>query len=326
MSTTNWPTTTPFSSRHFHLEQLAVGVYAAIHAQEGWAICNAGIIDLGDRTLVFDAFNTPHAAKDLVNAAMYLTGRPAKMVINSHYHDDHIWGNQAFSPDVDIISTVKTRNLIITEGIAQVKFYNETAQNQLETLEAKITQTDDKTIRQQLKQFIVGYQGIIATLPILKLRLPNLTFNGEMTFHGSKRTARLLTYDGGHCGSDAILYLPEDRIIFMEDTLFIDCHPYLADGDPDMIQRILLEVKLMKPSILVPGHGPVGKIEHLDILDSYIHQLKALVGNAVNRGATKEEIAKIQIPPKYRHWNFPDFFSVNINFLYQRQLKTAEDN
>ena len=46
-----------FESRHFRLEQLADGVYACINADGGWAICNAGIIDLGNRTLVFDAFH-----------------------------------------------------------------------------------------------------------------------------------------------------------------------------------------------------------------------------------------------------------------------------
>ena len=48
------------SSKHFRLEQLADGVYAAIHVlpdhrgqpSGGAAIGNAGIIDLGDRTLV----------------------------------------------------------------------------------------------------------------------------------------------------------------------------------------------------------------------------------------------------------------------------------
>src|SRR5512137_1203789 len=107
-----------YRSRHFHLERLADGVSAAINSEEGWAICNAGIIDLGDRTLVYDTFTSPQAASDLRDAAEYLTGRPARMVVNSHYHNDHIWGNQAFGPEVDIISTTKTRELIITEGAA----------------------------------------------------------------------------------------------------------------------------------------------------------------------------------------------------------------
>ena len=56
-------------TKHFHLEQPADGAYAAIHADDGWAICNAGFVDLGDHTLVFDAFITPAAAADLRMAA-----------------------------------------------------------------------------------------------------------------------------------------------------------------------------------------------------------------------------------------------------------------
>ena len=63
-------------SRHFRLEQLAEGVYAAIHIEGGGAIGNAGIVDLGDRTLVFDAFLAPQPAADLRTAAEALTGRP----------------------------------------------------------------------------------------------------------------------------------------------------------------------------------------------------------------------------------------------------------
>jgi len=56
-------------SRHFRVEQLTEGVYAAIHVDGGWAIGNAGIVDLGKRTLVFDTGLTPQAAYDLRTAA-----------------------------------------------------------------------------------------------------------------------------------------------------------------------------------------------------------------------------------------------------------------
>jgi cyclase len=49
----------PDESRHFTLEPLADGVWAAIHRVGGWAVGNAGIVDLGDATLLFDAFLTP---------------------------------------------------------------------------------------------------------------------------------------------------------------------------------------------------------------------------------------------------------------------------
>lgn len=62
-------------SEHFRLERLTDGVYVAIASDTGAATCNAGIVDLGDRTLIFDTFLTPRAAKDLRAAAAQLTGR-----------------------------------------------------------------------------------------------------------------------------------------------------------------------------------------------------------------------------------------------------------
>jgi FKBP-type peptidyl-prolyl cis-trans isomerase 2 len=44
-----------FPSKHFDLEQLEDGVYVAIHKPSGAAYSNAGIIDLGDQTIVIDA-------------------------------------------------------------------------------------------------------------------------------------------------------------------------------------------------------------------------------------------------------------------------------
>ena len=309
-----------FSSQHFRLEQLAEGVYAAINSDTGWAICNAGIIDLGDRTLVYDAFMTPTAASDLREAAESLTGRPIRAVINSHYHNDHIWGNQAFSDDVDIISSTKTRELIATEGPKEVQGFRDVAQERLETLEAEFATAQDETTVNLLRIYITYYQGINATLPTLQIRLPNLTFSGNITFNGPKRSAKLISYAGGHCGSDAILYLPDDGIVFMEDLLFIGFHPYLADGDPGKIQHILAQVRKLQAKIYVPGHGPVGQIAHLEWMDEYINTLNTLVREAIKSGATEAEMDNIAVPGKYQHLPYATFYPVNLKFIYRQQL------
>jgi glyoxylase-like metal-dependent hydrolase (beta-lactamase superfamily II) len=77
-------------SKHFQLQRLTDGVYAAVATERGHAICNAGIIDTGDRTIVFDTFISPDPAKDLLKAAKRLTPQNVIRVVNSHYHNDHI--------------------------------------------------------------------------------------------------------------------------------------------------------------------------------------------------------------------------------------------
>lgn len=312
--------TDSFSSRHFRLEQLADGVYAGIHVEGGWAICNVGIIDLGDRTLVFDAFQSTDAARDLRHAAENLIDNPIHAVINSHYHSDHIWGNQVFDSGVDIISSAKTRELIATEGSKEVQDFRDVSQKRLEILEAQYAEARDETVKASLKLWIDEFQGVIATLPELNVRLPNLTFNSELTFIGPKRSARLIDYEGGHCGSDAVLHLPEDGIVFMGDLLFTEAHPTLAEGDADKTQSTLVQVRKLQAGIFVPGHGPVGQAASLDELDEYINTLRALVCDAIHRGATEAEIEKIGIPGKFQSWIFPTFFATNLKSLYHRQI------
>ena len=99
---------------HLQLEQIAEGVYAVIARKEGAAHSNAGIVDLGDRTLIFDALGTPKAAEELRVVAEDLTGRPATYVVNSHVDHDHWLGNQVFGADAIIVSTVETRKRMAT--------------------------------------------------------------------------------------------------------------------------------------------------------------------------------------------------------------------
>ncbi len=310
----------PFSSKHFKLEQLAEGVYAAIHSEGGWAICNAGIIDLGDRTLVFDSFMTPDAATDLVEAAEHLTGRSVQVLINSHYHNDHIWGNQAFSEDVDIISTSKAKEMILVDGAAEIQSYHDFAQQTLDALEAKYQNEKDENRRSHLRIYKDYYQAIMTTLPKLKIRPPNLTFTGSLIFEGLKRSAQLIAFEGGHCGSDAILFLPNDKIVFMADLLFTTGHPYLADGDPDKIKDILAQIRQLQATVFVPGHGPVGQASAVDWMNEYIDCLNSIIDDAIDKGEMEDEIGRTGMPLEYEHLIFPNFFVANLKFLYQRQM------
>src|SRR5512142_3305829 len=122
----------PFHSDHFTTYQVSDGVFAAIATTGGAAISNAGIVDLGGRTLVFDTFMTPEAALDLRRAALGLTGREADLVVNSHYHNDHIWGNQVFDPGILIASTSQTLKLMQTAGREEIRWANEVSAGRLQ--------------------------------------------------------------------------------------------------------------------------------------------------------------------------------------------------
>jgi cyclase len=306
------------ASKHFHINLLSEGIYAVIHRDGGWAISNSGIIDLGDRTIIFDTFLTPQAATDLRLIAEALMDRSVSIVVNSHYHNDHIWGNQAFNHDTDIISTSKTRELISTSGVEEYNWYKDNANSKLKTLEADIRGLSGQNSIKPLDTFwLTYYQAIVASLPTLKVRLPNITFTERLALHGTKRSVELISFNGGHTGNDTILYLPSEEIAFMGDLLFVGVHPYLVDSTPGSIQPIINQIKSMKPSKLIPGHGQVGKPDDLSKMEDYILALENLVIHKLKAGDPLEEVENTEIPTPFKTWECPSFFRDNLRFYYQ---------
>jgi len=292
---------------------LADGVHAAIAVDGGAAISNAGIVDLGDYTVVFDSFLTQQAAMDLCAAAECLTGSRVEYVINSHYHNDHIRGNQVFT-QARIVATSKTREWIAAKGEEDMRLDSEDAPKELQALETG----QDATMQHEIATWTGYYRGIMESLPTLELRLPNLTFDTKMVFHGTHRSAEAVTYGGGHTESDAILYLPDERIAFLGDLLFAKTHPWLARGDPAELVRILEKVETLGLEIVVPGHGPVGTADDLAVMRQYVTDLEKVAGEVVKAGGSEEEAAQKEIPSHFETWRFRCFFAPNMRFLYQR--------
>jgi cyclase len=304
------------TSPHFTLHELGEGVYAALHAPGGWAQSNAGIIDLGDRTLIYDTFISPKASRDLLEAARTLTGRPTSLVLNSHYHNDHTWGNLGVPAEVDILSTFVTRQILATRDPAMYVNYQKEALQSLEKMETLLEAASTEKEKAQAQYFVVYYQAILDTLPMLPPRLANILAGDVLEFSGSKRRARFIPLSG-HTASDAILHLPEDKILFLSDLLFVQAHPYLGDGQPDGLRLAVAHIKELGAQVLVPGHGALGNEQDLDAMLAYTHELESLVRQALQEGTSREEICRHAIPARYDGWIFSNFYEENIQFLYE---------
>ena len=228
----------PKSSKHFTIKQLAPGVWAAINNDNyGHAICNAGIVDLGDKTLIFDPFMNIDAAMDLKQVAKQLTHRDASIIINSHYHNDHIRGNQVFVP-AEIISTNWTRAKIAVSEPEEIAWEKENAPKLAELNRKKLLTAKGKE-KDELPMWIGYYEAIVTNGPLNKTTLPTLTFKDSLWIHGSGKRVLLAEYKNGHSGSDVVMILPKEGIAFMGDLLFEKRHPYLADGVPASWVKIL---------------------------------------------------------------------------------------
>ena len=284
---------------------------------------NAGIVDLGGHTLVFDTFATPAAGADLHAIAEGLTGQPVTWVVNSHHHMDHVFGNQAF-PQAQLVATARTHELIVTRGAAlieQAKAHPEF----LDSLRQAVAAEPDANRRRELATNLAEYSALDAALPTLQLHPPNITFEGRLVFHGSRRRAELLTYGGGHTESDAFLYLPQDRIAFLGDLVQVGAHPMMAQGDPADWDRVLEQIGLLELETVVPGHGAVGDAWAIVRTRQYITDLQNLVLAVRAADGDLAAVAALALPAPYAAWESPSVFSANLRFLYERLAEAPTD-
>lgn len=313
------------STEHFQLQTIAEGVFVAQPKLDGGAGCNAGIIDLGDQTIIFDPFLTPQAAAELLTVAESLTASPVKLVVNSHHHLDHIGGNQSFPATTAIVSTSLTRELMRTQAAQQLTALQEQSAERLAELEKQASSARKSVEKQDAQQALAQWRFLQEALPAWQFRLPTMTFDQRLVLYGSRRQVELLTYGSGHSQSDAILYLPEEKIAFMGDLLTIQCHPALHDGDPGELPRILDLVNRLQPQRLVPGHGPVGGPTDLQVMQQYLATMTetALTELAFQTDAgvdINQRIGQLRPTGPFAAWTRSQYFAANLRFLYARVM------
>jgi cyclase len=296
------------SSAYFRLERLAPGVTAAIATEGGAGLCNAGIVDLGGLTAVFDAMLTPEAGAALCRAAERLTGRRPDVVINSHWHGDHIRGTASFAP-VRVVSTRANRRLIARRGPAQLRWDHRHLPKELEQLEAA-----DSPIPRRDRRMIRGwFRAAIATAPRLRVLLPDLTFDKALSLEGDRRSISVRSLGGGHSPSDVFAFLEDERTAFMGDLVNIGMHPSATDGHPPRWIEILRKVRSLHPTAVLPGHGEVGGERDVARVEGYLRELVRVARRLPPRG----RIPEVPVPSAYSEWLY--------SLVWPENLKRTRD-
>jgi cyclase len=310
------------ASEHFTITQLAEGVFAAIATESGGANSNAGIIDLGDRTLVFDTMNTPKAALDLKRTAEEMTGKHVSYIINSHWHADHWMGNQVFDNQTMIISTPKTLEFMNSEleDIRKSQKDFSDFRRLIEDYEKSLASETDEQHKKVILTTLSRWRYEMEALPGLNPRLPDLTFDNNVVLYGKNRSVELYASGKGHTVSDVFLVLPEEQIVFWGDLGFFSCQPYLASCDLEGWKSQILSMTQSLYKHFIPGHGPLGNQADLKLEHQYMVTLEEKVRDAFQGGMSVEDaLSKISLPDPFNQWiyNGARRFETNVRFLYE---------
>jgi glyoxylase-like metal-dependent hydrolase (beta-lactamase superfamily II) len=218
-------------------------------------------------------------------------------VINTHWHWDHAWGNQAF-PEATIIGHEDCPAMMERDKEYQAKRVQYMTQR-LQEQKSKLSQADPNSpeaqnIRRSIKQMerdIKDHsEGFVITPP-------QVTFNDRMTWDLGDLTLKMYFFGRAHSGADIFIHIPEEGILLTGD-IFIDRRwlPLFA-GQPELDIPKWIEVLHTvldgqdKLTQVIPGHLDLWTPEKLDLWRDYIVDLWTGLKKAREEGLAFEEAA-----------------------------------
>jgi cyclase len=127
-----------------------------------------------------------------------------------------------------------------------------------------------------------------------RTRMPNATYRDRMTFYLGGKEIRVLHFGAAHTKGDSILFVPQDRIVYMSEVFFNEEFPNMAGGYGVSWIRVLDAVRALDADIFIPGHGPIPDDPKqtraaLDRARQILVDARDGIQNEIARGATEDQ-------------------------------------
>jgi glyoxylase-like metal-dependent hydrolase (beta-lactamase superfamily II) len=288
-------------SRAFDVDPLDPGVYAIVRHDPISYVNNANsLVVVGDSgVLVVDAQFTRRATNQTIGAIRRITSKPVRFVVNTHWHDDHVAGNQVYRdtfPDVRFVAHANTRADLVALGGPNRKASWEVAPSFTARFERLLSQglgTDSTPVvpleRAALVNTIVVGRQYLAEQSGFRETLADLTFTDSMTLDLGRRRVEVRYFGEANTRGDAVVIVPEAGVVATGDIVVAPI-PFAFNAYIDGWIGALDSISARAPGAILPGHGPVMRD------DAYVRQIRRLVarirdetGRALADGATLAE-------------------------------------
>ena len=150
--------------------------------------------------------------------------------------------------------------------------------------------------------------------------VPGLTFTDRLFIDLGGKHVELMYTGKNHSDNSLVVLLPQHKLLFAVDFIPVETVAYRtmrSDFPDDWIESLKL-VEQMDFDVLIPGHGKIGRKEHVRMFRGYLEDLRAAVLDQIKKGAGLEETKKAVRLPKYEQWaRYADWFPENVEGMYR---------
>ena len=289
------------AERAYRTEEVGPGVYAFVSPETNGPIPSGNVVAVvGDEgVLVVDSGRFPALARRIAADIRQRTPQPVRYVVHTHWHLDHIVGDEELRkafPGLQVVGTSFTRAKILEK---QVAYLRDVAKNdagyvaQIDALVAKGKRDDGSPLPEDLLRYLRAESRDIRLeaeeLAGASVVPPDLTFDRALTVHLGKREVRVAFLGAGNTAGDTVVEVPDAKVVVTGDLLVAPV-PYGYGCHPKEWIATLAKLAAMDARAIVPGHGAVmHDWEYARKVSSLLEAIRTQVADAVRAGASLEE-------------------------------------
>lgn len=196
---------------------------------------------------------------DRINAAIAkITPKPVRFVLNTHWHADHVGGNENFA------------------GAGAILVAHENVRKRMGT-----------------EQFIEFSRKSVPASP--KGALPVVTFTDGVTFHLNGDEIRAVHVPRAHTDGDSIVHFLRGDVIHAGDVFWNGMYPFIDTSSGGSIRGTLAACDRVLAiagtrTRIIPGHGPLSDRAGLQAYRDMLAGVLARIEPMVREGRKLEEI------------------------------------
>ena len=237
------------------------GVPEPIDRSNGGAIANITIFDTREGAVIVDTGPSKRYGTALADCVKEVTGKPVVRVYLTHFHPDHVFGNQAFD----------AKAIAAPQGVID-------------------------GLRSLGEDFASAmYHAAGDWMRGTELVLPAKAVGDSVEQIGGRRFA--LKSLGGHTPSDLAVIEETSGLLVAGDLVFLDRAPTTPHADLERWRTSLDALAGLKATQIVPGHGPVeGAPRGFEQTRDWLAIVEETIRAAFERGLSMNEAMSEPLP------------------------------
>jgi glyoxylase-like metal-dependent hydrolase (beta-lactamase superfamily II) len=307
---------TPLVDKGFALvRKIGNGLYATISdPSKGFqTVCNGGFLAGKDGALLIEGFISVAGAAFQMDALRMVSQVPVNGALDTHYHFDHSMGNAFYGTNGIPLWAHANAAKRIVESYGAMQGADKAAF--LGPLEKAIKDAKTETARKHREDYLAHVTTVFNVSNSSVLALPNRPIDPAkmpMKVDLGGVTAVIESYPG-HSGTDIIVRVPEQNVVYAGDLLFSNMYPVCFDTQATVSgwrQTLKTFASWNKDTLFVPGHGPICGQEGIALLRALFDDIEEQAQKMHKAGVPSAEAADLYVvPEKFKNvaifaWDF----------------------